>query len=120
MPILLHGTTRSRAERIFAVGPDPEFVEPGGSGKADGFSTCLANGPFVLGHPVDYARGKHMQFPGELGPAVLAVDVPDEIIAAAADPFFPLSQGVVQFDRGRGLEQLVQAWHHLPREIRSV
>jgi hypothetical protein len=87
---------------------------------AESFSMCLENGPFILGHPVDYARGKSSQFPNESGPAVLAVDVPEEIMALAVDGFFPLSQGVVQFEAGRGLEQLLESWQHLRKEIRCL
>ena len=49
MAILLHGTTRRRAEAIQAQGPDPDFLEPGGGTRAEGFSTCLESGPFPLG-----------------------------------------------------------------------
>ncbi len=87
MPILLHGTTRRRAERIFAVGPDPEFVEPGGSGKADGFSPALRmDHSFWVIQSITLVENT-CNFQAKLGQAVLAVDVPDEIIAAAADPF---------------------------------
>lgn len=119
MAILLHGTTRDRAVQILASGPDPDFTEPGGA-TADGFSTCLESGPFPLGTPEDYARCKAALFPNEGGPVILAVDVPDDIIALAVDPFFPLSQGVVQFDIGSGLDELRAAWPGLAKEIRSA
>jgi hypothetical protein len=121
MAILLHGTTRHRAEQIEALGPDPDFVEPGGVARAESFSTCVEQGPFPLGTPESYARGKATGFPGEGGPAILAVDVPDDIIALAVDPvFFPLSQGVVQFDEGAGLEELRAAWPTLWKQVRLV
>jgi hypothetical protein len=119
MAILLHGTTRHRAERIVANGPDPDYVEPGGP-KAEGFSTCLEGGPFPLGTPEEYARRKAALFPNEGGPVTLAIDVPDDIIALAVNPYLPLSQGVVQFDPGAGLEGLRAAWSTLWKEIRSV
>jgi hypothetical protein len=121
MAILLHGTTRQRAERILAVGPDPDFTESGGSARAEGFSTCLEHGPFPLGTPEEYARRKASGFPTEGGPVILAVDVPDSLISLAIDPaFLPLSQGLVQFDEGAGLEELRMAWSSLPKEIRGV
>src|SRR6202035_463005 len=101
MAVLLHGTTRHRAEQIMVQGPDPEFNEPGGGRRAEGFSTCLEVGPFPLGTPEAYARRKALLFPNEGGPAIVMVDVPDDLIALAVDEVcFPLSQGVVQFDEG--------------------
>jgi hypothetical protein len=50
--------------------------------------------------------------------AILRVDVPDEIIALATDEvYFPLSQGLVQFDEGAGLEELRAAWSSLTKAI---
>jgi hypothetical protein len=121
MAILLHGTTRHRAERMMIHAPDPDFIEPGGGPKAEGFSTCLEAGPFPLGTPEEYARLKAAGFPNEGGPVILAVEVPDDIIALAVDEvYFPLSQGVVQFDEGAGLEELRTAWPALPKHIRAV
>ena len=119
MTLVLHGTTRQRAERIAAVGPDPEFVEPGG-GRAEGFSTSLAAGPFLFGMPEDYARRKAALFPDEAGPAILAVDVPDEIIERATDEYFPRAQGLIQFDPDSGLEPLLAAWPNLAKEVRLL
>jgi hypothetical protein len=120
MAILLHGTTLVRAKRIEAYGPDPNFVEPGDGTTAEGFSTCLDGGPFPLGAPEDYARGKAALFPNEGGPVILVMDVPDGVIELAVDEYFPLSQGVVQFDAGTGLEELRAVWPTLPKEIRQV
>jgi hypothetical protein len=120
MPILLHGTTRRRAELILARGPDPDFQEPGGT-RAENFSTCLEIGPFVLGTPEDYARKKAFRFPGEGGPAIIRVDVPDAIIRLAVDEnYLPLSQGLIQFDDGSGLEELQAIWPTLLKEIRLI
>jgi hypothetical protein len=121
MATLLHGTTRHRAERIIADGPDPDFIEPGGGPRAEGFSTCLESGPFPLGTPEEYARRKATGFPDEGGPVILAVDVPDEIIALAVDEvYFHLSQGVVQFDEGAGLEELRVAWSGISKRVIPV
>ncbi len=117
MLVVVHGTTRRRAERILAHGPDPDFIEPNGA-KASGFSTYLEQGPFPFGAPDEYARAKANAFPDEDGPAILRVDVPDEIIALATDDvYFPLSQGLVQFDPGAGLEELRTAWPSLTKRI---
>ena len=51
MAPLFHGTTRHRAERTLAQGPAPDFIEPGGGTRAEGFVTCLESGPFPLGTP---------------------------------------------------------------------
>ena len=118
--ILLHGTTRVRAERILQQGPDPRFQEPGGQAWDDGFSLYVEAGPFLFGRPEAYARGKASQFPDEGGPVVLAVDVPDDIVQRAVNDWFPLSQGLVQFDLGAGLEELVASWPTLAKEIRSI
>lgn len=99
-----------------AHGPDPDFIEPGSGTRAEGFSTCLEGGPFPVGTPEEYARRKAAAFPDEGGPAILGVDVPDDIIALATDEvYFPLSQGLVQFDRGAGLEELRAAWPSLAK-----
>jgi hypothetical protein len=71
--------------------------------------------------PEEYARRKAAGFPNEGGPVILAVDVPDDIMALAVDEvYFPLSQGVVQFDEGAGLEDLQAAWPTLPKQMRAV
>jgi hypothetical protein len=80
----------------------------------------LERGPFLFGRPEDYARGKAKEFPGEGGAAIVAVDVPDDIVQRAVNDWFPLSQGLVQFDLGAGLEELVAAWPNLARRIREI
>lgn len=101
-----------------AVGPDPDFIEPGSEARAEGFSTCLEGGPFPIGTPEEYAHRKTAAFPNEGGPAILRVDVPDDILALATDEvYFPLSQGIVQFDEGAGLEELRAAWPSLTKAI---
>jgi hypothetical protein len=120
--ILLHGTTRRRAEQILARGPDPAYREPGGRAAADGFSLTLEGGPFLFGTPDEYARGEAAEFPAEGGPVILVLDVPDAVVHRAATEWFPLSQGVVQFDPGAGLEELAAAWPEVAKTavIRSV
>jgi hypothetical protein len=121
MAIVLHGTTRHRAEQIMAHGPDPDFIEPGGGTRAESFSSYLEGGPFPVGTPEEYARRKATAFPIEGGPVILRVEVPDDIIALATDEvYFPLSQGLVQFDEGAGLEELRAAWSSLPMRIVSL
>lgn len=122
MAILFHGPARLRAERIRQHGPNPDFVEPGGGpDSAESFSTGLVFGPFPLGKPEEYACQKAAGFPDEGGPAMLVMDVPDDLIALAIDPvYFPLSQGIVPFDRGAGLEHLRAAWSGLSRRVISL
>ena len=97
-----------------AGGPDPRLTGP------EGFSTYLESGPFLFGTLEEYACGKAAAFPNEGGAAILAVDVSDDIIALTVDEYFPLSQGLVQFDEGAGLEDLRAAWSTLWKEIRPV
>jgi hypothetical protein len=120
--ILLHGTTRRRAEQILAHGPDPRFCEPGGQATEDGFSMYLGYGPFLFGDPDDFAHGKAREFPDEGGPVILVLEVPDDIVQKAATEWFPLSQGLVQFDPGSGLEELVAVWSEIAKSavIRSI
>ena len=118
--ILLHGTTRVRAEQILQRGPNPRFQEAGGQAWEDGFSMNVETGPFHFGTPEEYARGKAREFPDEGGPVILAVDVPDDIVHKAVNKWFPLGQGLIQFDRGAGLEELAKVWPTLAKEIRSV
>lgn len=77
-------------------------------------------GPFHFGRPEDYARGKASEFPEEGRPAIVSVDIPDDIVQTAINEWFPISQGLVQFDLGAGLDQLLRAWPSLTKEIRSV
>ncbi|WP_435020548.1 hypothetical protein TA3x_001890 [Tundrisphaera sp. TA3] len=81
---------------------------------------AIEAGPFHFGHPEEYARGKAHQFPDEGGPAILVVDVPDAIVQCAETAWFPLAQGLVQFDAGSGLEELLLAWPALSKRIRSI
>ena len=74
-----------------------------------------------MGTPREYARRKAVGFQDEGGPAIVAIDVPDGLIALAVDEvYLPLSQGVVQFDEGAGLDELREAWPTLSKHIREV
>jgi len=120
MAMLLHGTTRERAERIALTGPDPMFVELGGP-SAGSFSAYFQEGPFHLGTPEMYAIGKARNFPSEGGPVIIEVDIPGDIIDAAADELlFPPSQGLVQFDPDHGLQELRDGWSRVAIRIRPV
>jgi len=110
--VLWHGTTRKRAEAILKKGPDPKFLEPHGFELTRRFSTARPAGPFPLGSPQDYARGKANNFPDEGGPAILEIEVPEELVKLAE------CGGVeVRFDFGSGLEELLQVWATLPKRI---
>ena len=95
-------------------------MEPGSKLPAESFSTCLEHGPFLFGSPEEYACRKAADFPREGGAAILGVDVPEELIVLAVNEWFPLSQGLVQFDAGAGLEELLAAWPTLWTDIRPV
>ena len=114
MAILIHGTTRERAERIAAHGPDPARL------GSDGFSTYLEGGPFHFGSPEEYACRQAAASPTEGGGAILVMDVPDSIIDLAVSDFFPRSQGLIQFDEDAGLRELVAAWPGILTTIRLV
>ena len=136
---LQHGTTRARAESIVQSGPDLSFVEPGGTGVAENFSFTAAGAQSELGDSVAYALGKAAAFPNERGPAVVVVDVPDEVVRTAALEHLSLFEGlieydetaelgelvalcggVVQFDTGAALNDLLERWGALVKEIRGV
>jgi hypothetical protein len=110
--VLHHGTTRRRAEAILKDGPDPFFQEPGGLEFARGFSTASPEGPFPTGSPEDYANKKAEIFPGEGGPAILEIVVPEEIIEQAID-----TGGEIRFQLHYGLEELLKAWPTIPKRI---
>jgi hypothetical protein len=90
MVILFHGTTFWRARQVLERGPDPDFIEPDGNTPTEEFSACLPFGPFECTEaPEEYAWGKSRaaarEGRDEGGPAILIVDVPDDIIALAVD-----------------------------------
>lgn len=120
--ILVHGTTRQRAERILANGPDPRYLEPSGIPVNEGFSTYLKQGPFMIETPEKYALGKARLYANEGGPVILELDVPDDIVNKAVEGLFDVSWGLVQFDVGAGIEELWARWDEVRRKstIRSL
>lgn len=124
--LLHHGTTRRRAERIVTVGPDPNYIEPGGDrySRAEGFSTALAPAADLgLGSAEEYARRKARNFPTEGGPVILEVEVPDGIVdIVRTDPWSRLGAGSgdIRFEPGTGLEELLLAWPTLTKRIIPV
>jgi hypothetical protein len=50
-----------------------------------------------------------VQFPDEGGPVIRVIDIPEDIVARAVNDWFPFAQGLMQFDQGSGLEELVAA-----------
>lgn len=110
--VLWHGTTRRRAEAILRQGPDLNFQEPGGDDQAGGFSTAPPHGPYLFGDPQVVAAGKAALFPEEGGPAILEIEVPDEIVALAINEV-----SEIRFAPGFGLEELLAAWPALPKRI---
>ena len=120
VPVLLHGTTLRRAESIFRYGRDLRYREPCGVDEASEFSMNRESGPFPLMHPREYAIGKAEKFPNEGGPALLAVDVPEELIELTIDEWFPAENGVVVFDDRHGIRQLLEKWDELSKEIHVI
>ncbi len=112
--ILWHGTTRRRAEAILRNGPDPKFREPGGPYQAEGFSTAFPHGPYLFGDPRVVAFGKAALFPEEGGPAILEIEVPEEIVALAQNEV-----SEIRFTPDAGLKELLAAWPTLPKRILS-
>ena len=100
--------------RILAMGPVQAFREPGGQKETE-FFLCTESGPFVVGTPEEYALSKEGQFPGEGGAVILALDVPDEVVQAAVNEFMPLEHGPVDFEPGKGLEELLNCWPTISR-----
>ena len=121
--LLLHGTTRIRAESIIKNGPNPCFREPNGT-TADGFSTAPAEGPFEFGSPEEYARGKAANFPNEGGPAILAIELSSELADSMIGGVGELIAGKafhagteIRFELGGGLEQLLAVWPELTKTV---
>ena len=110
--ILWHGTTKQRAEAILREGPDPDFLEPGGFENAGGFSTAPPRGPYPSGDPRIAAAGKAALFPNEGGPAILEMEVPEDIIELAIDQITE-----VRFQPGYGLQELRTAWATIAKRI---
>jgi hypothetical protein len=108
--VLRHGTTRRRADSILRNGPDPNFLEPGGTDRARGFSTYPVGAHDSVGTPEAYAAGKAKQFPGEGGPKIVEIKVPEDILDLAID-----AGGEIRFEPGFGLDELLQAWPDLTK-----
>jgi hypothetical protein len=121
--IIRHGTTLQRARSIEANGPDPYYIEPNSGGRRwdpPGFSTCRADRPCNVGTPEQYAKWKAVNFPNEGGPAVLEVEVPDDIIAVLeADPVAraKMDSGDTCFDPAAGMAELLAAWPSLVKRV---
>ncbi len=109
---LRHGTTRQRAEAILRDGPNPNFVEPGGLYPDGGFHVAPAEGASWSGSPEEYAIRKAAIFADEGGPAVVEIEVPESIARMSID-----AGGDMRFERGCGLDELLQAWASLTKRL---
>ena len=107
---------------ILADGPNVDYIEPGGRVPANEFSTLLEDARTdIVGSAGEYAIKKAKNFPAERGPAVLVIDVPDEIVDLAFDQYLPRAQGLAQFDlEGEALRRLLEAWDGLTKYIRKI
>lgn len=114
--ILHHGTTRQRAEAIVRDGPDPNFLEPLTQyDPAGGLSTVEPGRPNPNHDPAEYARGKAQKNPGDGGPVILEIEIPDDLADLADD-----WGDEIRFTPGWGLEELIAAWPTLPKRILDV
>ena len=102
---LEHGTTLASASKIFVNGPDENFIRPGETTTAGGFSTSTVGADTPIGSASQYAAGKDLVAPNEGGPAVLRIAVPKSICDKAIKV-----GNEVRFEKGRGLEELQAAW----------
>ena len=102
---LEHGTTLASASKIFVNGPDENFLRPGETTTAGGFSTSTVGADTPIGSASQYAAGKDLVAPNEGGPAVLRIAVPKSICDKAIKV-----GNEVRFEKGRGLEELQAAW----------
>jgi hypothetical protein len=102
---LEHGTTLASASKIFVNGPDENFIRPGETTPANGFSTSIVSPNTPIGSASQYAAGKALVAPNEGGPAVLRIAVPKSICDKAIKV-----GNEVRFERGHGLEELQAAW----------
>ncbi|MFO0851267.1 MAG: hypothetical protein U0871_22330 [Gemmataceae bacterium] len=124
--VLQHGTTRRRADLIRAVGPDPDYREPGANTRPDRqFWTVDRDHPSArlpLGDPERYARRKAVSS-GEGGPAIVEVEVPDWIVQLVLNDrigLFHYQSGAVCFEFGCGLDELINEWPNLVVRVRDV
>jgi hypothetical protein len=118
--ILIHGTTRERAEHLLIHPPNSAYQEPGTLIVEESFSMYVEGGPYDYGSPEEYALAKSMLYPDENGPVLLRVEVPDDIVQLAESEWFPIHLGLVQFDPGAGMEELVSGWAKFPKWIEEL
>ena len=136
--LLLHGTTRQRAEAILLSGPDLDYEEDPGPDSAKGFSTAPPDGNWPFGSPHEYARRKARLYPLEGGPVLLELKVPlstvclamrlDEELPESWSADMPLEDltaivrkwGEVRFGPEIGFEGLLEAWPSLEKRILSL
>ncbi len=121
--VLLHGTTRQRAERLLTGPPNPRFREPGElpSRHTIGFSTTReGEADRGLSSSTEYAKRKAKTFPNEGGPAILRVAVPRWIIELVENhgALGPVaSSGEVSFYDDCGLPELAQLWSQFEKQV---
>jgi len=114
MVVLEHGTTLQRAKQIAKTGPDAAFVEPGGIlDSSQGFSTSKPG--VSLEKPIDYALGKAEAFPGEGGPAILRMEMPESVANFGAD----LAGNEVRFNKA-GTDALRWNWDKVKTTVTPV
>lgn len=109
--MLRHGTTRARAERIVAIGPDPSFRQVGDPQGVTAEEFAMTGpGPSAVGSCETYAKKKALLFPDEGGPVILEVEMTPDALD------FGEWVGYWQFE-GDGLQDLIRAWPTLAKRI---
>ncbi|MGL4421511.1 MAG: hypothetical protein ACRCZF_12650 [Gemmataceae bacterium] len=88
---------------------------------AEGFSTVVADRPAcATGTPEQAARNKNLLFPGEGGPVILEIEVPDSLIQLLLEDLFAAGlakSGEFRFDPESGLNELRAAWPTLQKRV---
>jgi hypothetical protein len=79
--------------------------------RAEAFSMSPAGGPFPVGTPERYAAAKARVFPNEGGPAIIEVEVPEDIADLA------YLAGEYRFEAGFGLAELLRDWPILVKRV---
>jgi len=113
--LVLHGTTLWRAHQIILNGPNPSYVEPFDTMPSLGFCVALEMTDYALGSPEFYARSKASIFPSEGGPVILELEIDEKILRLSETEAHDY-----QFERGHGIEELLDVWHNIPKRIRVL
>jgi hypothetical protein len=96
-------------------GPNPSYVEPFDTVPSLGFCVALETTDYSLGSPEFYARSKATLFPSEGGPVILELELDEKILHLSETEAHDY-----QFERGHGIEELLNVWREIPKRIRVL